>query len=358
MTMLYVGSLGGYSGKNLVCLGLGKRLLRDGFRLGFMKPYGSQPLRVGDGFTDADAWLICQELGLSQSPEQACPVVRTQDLAAHSLRHQAGDLLSVVRQAAAELAQDKDLLLMGGGGTMAQGAICGISGYTLVHELDLPVLLVDRYENECFLDNLLAARDQLGGRLRGVVINAVDPEMGQALETQVVPFLREEGISVLGSLPKDELLAALSVENLVESLGARVLSGSKFASRLVMRFFIGAMQVGHAHKFFAGVRDFGCIVGGDRPDLQLAAIEGGASCLILTGNLYPSEIILSRAEEHEVPVLVVRSDTYQVAQRLEQLRLGVSLREPAKIARGLELVRDNLDLAPLYASLGLTPRAS
>ena len=356
MALLYVGSLGGYSGKNLISLGLGRRLIDDGFKVAFSKPYGAQPLRVEEAFTDADAWRICQELGLRQTPEQACPVVRTQDLAAHSLRHQAGDLLSVIRANTSELAQDHDLVILGGGGTMAQGAVSRIGGYSLVRELDAPVLLVDRYDNECFLDNLLTARDHLQGRLLGVVMNAVPGEMGEAMETQVIPFLREEGVEVLGRLPQDELLAAVSVGSLVESLGAKVITGSKHMGRLVMRFFIGAMQVGAAHKFFAGVRDFGCLVGGDRPDLQLAAIEGGAACLILSGNLYPSEIILSRAEEYEVPVLVVRADTYDIAHRLERLRLGVPLREPAKIARGLALVRAGLDFSALYAKLGLGAR--
>jgi BioD-like phosphotransacetylase family protein len=36
--LLYVGSLGGHAGKNLLCLGLGRRMLADGLRLAFMKP--------------------------------------------------------------------------------------------------------------------------------------------------------------------------------------------------------------------------------------------------------------------------------------------------------------------------------
>jgi BioD-like phosphotransacetylase family protein len=355
MKLLYVGSLGGHAGKNLLCLGLGRRMLADGVRLAFMKPYGAQPLRVEEHYTDAQGWMINQELGLGESPEQVCPVVRTQDLAALALRHQAGDLMSAVKNAVAGLAAGHDLLLLAGGTTLAAGASCGLGGHGLVRELDARVLLVDRFHNELFLDNLLAARDQLGTRLLGVVINAVDPEMNDALEERVAPFLAEEGVPVLGWLPKDELLEAVEVGALTEMLGAKVLSGSKFADRLVMRFFIGAMQVGHAHRFFSGVRDFGCIVGGDRPDLQLAAIEGGAACLILTGNLYPSEIILSRAEEHEVPVLVARDDTYAVAQHLERIVPSVPLKHPRKIARGVEMVEKGVDFAALYAGLGLKP---
>jgi BioD-like phosphotransacetylase family protein len=353
MQPLYVGSSGSHSGKNLVCLGLGRRLLDDGLRLGFMKPFGTSPLRAGEVYTDSDAWMINEELGLGQAPEQTCPVVRTQDLLALSLRHQAGDLLGVIRADCAELSKGRDLLMLAGSGTMASGAMAGISGHTLVRELGARVILVDRYENQHFLDNLLCTRDRLGQALLGVVINSVDPEMNEALEERVLPFLAAEGLACLGRLPKDELLGAVAVESLIEMLGGQVLTGARQGQRLVKRFFIGAMQVSHVHKFFGGVRDFGCIVGGDRPDIQLAALEGGAACLILTGNLYPSEIILSRAEEHEVPVLVVRDDTYSVAHRLEGLRLTSSLRTPEKIARAMELVPRCLDFPALYAALGI-----
>jgi len=355
MQMLYIGSTAGHSGKNLLCLGLGRRMLDDGLRLAFSKPYGASPQRVGDVYTDADAWVISETLGLMQAPEQCCPVVRTQDLVALSLRHQAGDLISVISRNCEEMAQDRDILLLAGGGTLASGAMSGVSGYHLIGELGAKVVLVDRYENDFYLDNLLNARDCLGERLLGVVINAVDQEMNAALEETVLPFLAAEGVTAFGSLPKDELLESLTVTDLVEMLGAKMLSGARFAERLVMRFFIGAMQVRHAHKFFGGVRDFACIVGGDRPDMQLAAIEGGAACLILTGNLYPSEIILSRAEEYEVPVLVVRSDTYSVAHRLERLRAAAPLRAAGKIARAIELVGQRIDFGRLYQALALKP---
>ncbi|MFH1060461.1 MAG: DRTGG domain-containing protein [Pseudomonadota bacterium] len=353
MHMLYIGSTASHSGKNLLCLGLGRRILDDGHKLAFCKPYGASPQRVGDIHTDGDAWLINETLGLMQTPEQCCPVVRTQDLVALSLRHQAGDLMSVMTRACQDLVQGRDLLLLAGGGTLASGSMSGANGYHLIGELGAKVILVDRYENDFYLDNLLNARDCLGEHLLGVVINAVDQEMNGALEDTVLPFLAAEGIVTFGSLPKDELLESLTVTDLVEMLGAKMLTGAKFAERLVMRFFIGAMQVRHAHKFFGGVRDFACIVGGDRPDMQLAAIEGGAACLILTGNLYPSEIILSRAEEHDVPMLVVRSDTYSVAHRLEALRAAAPLRAPGKIARGIELVGQRLDWDKLYQALAL-----
>jgi hypothetical protein len=117
------------------------------------------------------------------------------------------------------------------------------------------------------------------------------------------------------------------------------------------------MQVKNAQAFFGGDHDFACIVGGDRPDMQMAAIEGGAACIILTGNFYPNDLITSRAEELDVPILVVRDDTFSVARALDLARHRGSLRRTQKIRRAQELVAGGVDFGALYRALGLAEPA-
>lgn len=353
MVMVYVGSVRAFAGKNVVCLGLGRRFLDDGLGLAFAKPYGAGPVQVEGVYTDSDAWMVNQVLGLGQAPGDCCPVVRTQDLMALTYRHQTGDLMAKVRDHCQRLGQDKDVLLLCGSGTLRSGAMAGIGGYDLVLELGAKAIIVERYENDFFLDDLISAARRLGDNLAGVVINGVDQEMNAALEEQVIPFLRDEGITTFGSLPKDHLLASVTVRDLAERMGAKTLSGMQHMDRLVERMLIGAMQVGHARRFFGGGRNFACIVGGDRPDMQMAAIEGGAACLILTGDFYPNELILSRAEEHEVPVLVVRQDTFSAAHKLELIQAEGSLAGESKTGRAIELAAQGIDFPALYKALGI-----
>ncbi|MCB2188892.1 MAG: phosphotransacetylase family protein [Deltaproteobacteria bacterium] len=353
MALLYVGSVASHSGKNVVCLGLGHQLLKDGKKLAYIKPYGASPAMAEGTAIDAEAWMIAQSLGLEQTPGQTSPVVANQDLRALALRHQCADLILRIKKSVEELSPGKDLTLLSGAGTLASGAMCGVDAFAVTAALDTKLILVDRYENQYYLDNLVRAADVFGDRLVGVIINNTNPEMNDALQNEVIPYLAGEKITVLGCLPKDELLRAVSVQNLVQMLGASLLTGARYGSRLVKRFFIGAMQVTHAGKFFSGSRDFACLVGGDRPDIQMAAIESHAACLILTGNFYPSDIILSRAEENKVPVLVVRADTYSAAHRVESMRHRISLQDEEKIGRAEQLVRDNVDFKALYQKLGL-----
>ncbi len=353
MVMVYVGSVRAYAGKNVVCLGLGRRFLDDGLGLAFAKPYGTGPVQVDGAYTDGDAWMINQVLGLGQTPGDCCPVLRTQDLMAQAYRRQTGDLMAKASEHCHRLGQDKDVLLLCGSGTLRSGAMAGIGGYDLVLELGAKAIIVERYENDFFLDDLISAARRLGEALAGVVINGVDREMNAALEEQVIPFLRDMGIPAFGCLPKDPLLASVTVRDLAERMGAKALSGLQHMDRLVGRMLIGAMQVGHARRFFGGEHDFACIVGGDRPDMQMAAIEGGAACLILTGDFYPNDLILGRAEEHEVPVLVVRQDTFSAAHKLELIQARGALTGGRKTDRAMELVAQGLDFGALYRALGM-----
>ncbi|MBW2037683.1 MAG: hypothetical protein JRI41_09450, partial [Deltaproteobacteria bacterium] len=88
-------------------------------------------------------------------------------------------------------------------------------------------------------------------------------------------------------------------------------------------------------------------------DVQLAAIEALTQCLILTGNLYPNEIVISRAQLRGIPIVVVRDDTYSVAKKVDELSRKLRLREKEKVYCGIRLIEEKVDFQKLYAALGL-----
>ena len=81
------------------------------------------------------------------------------------------------------------------------------------------------------------------------------------------------------------------------------------------------------------------ITSGDRADIQLAALETSTTCLILTGNLRPSPLIVKQADEFDVAVLLVRSNTLETVEAVERRRLpGVfinigEIEEPGTVGR-------------------------
>jgi BioD-like phosphotransacetylase family protein len=96
------------------------------------------------------------------------------------------------------------------------------------------------------------------------------------------------------------------------------------------------------------------ITGGDRPDIQLAALETSTKCLILTGNLHPSPIILGRAEEVGVPMILAKQDTLTTVEIIEQFFGKTRFHQEKKIQRFERMLDERFDFDTFYKELKLT----
>ncbi|WP_341473776.1 DRTGG domain-containing protein [Desulfofundulus thermobenzoicus] len=65
--------------------------------------------------------------------------------------------------------------------------------------------------------------------------------------------------------------------------------------------------------------DKAVILGGDRADMALAALETSTAVLILTGGLYPDVKVIARAQEKNVPLILVHYDTYTTVEKINHL---------------------------------------
>ena len=353
MNTLYVGSTGGFTGKTLVSMGLGYRFQKDGFRVGYMKPVGILPVKVNDTLTDNDAWRIYRALNLKDPLEEICPVVLTQELMVKSYLKDVKGLMNRIEKSFELLSKDKDIMIVGGYGSIYTGSFLDLQGIKIIKRLDAKVVVVVKYEGEYIADYVLQAKKDLKERFLGVILNKVTPEYKRSVEEYVEPFFKRKGIDILGSLPHDSVIGSITVEELNEMLGAKVLCAHEKLGNLVEHFLIGAMQVDKAIEYFKKTRNNAVIVGGDRADIQLSAMESGSVCLILTGDLYPSEMIISRAEEKEIPILSVREDTYSIAKKLEKLSSRLRLRDKSKVERGMSMVAGHVDFELMYRKLGI-----
>jgi BioD-like phosphotransacetylase family protein len=353
MVALYIGSTSGYSGKSMVCLGIGTRLTEDGFRISYMKPLGKTMAHVGEVITDEDAVFINRALSLNDPLETICPVVVTQDLINQAYQNKIYGLEEKIIHSYRRLSEGRDLVLVGGANNLHEGALFGLSGSYMVKKLlDAKVILIDRFTNDICVDCLLGAHEMLGDRLIGVVLNRVVPDRIEYIQRQIVPFLNSRGINLLAAIPHDPLLNAVTIKELSEILNAEVLCCEGQLEEMVENFSIGAMAVDKALTYFRQKKNKAVITGGDRPEIQLAALETSTKCIILTGNLYPSEIILAQAEEKNVPVLVVKDDTLTTVEKTERVFGRLRVRDKRKMNRAIELVDQYLDFPLLYKKLG------
>lgn len=353
---LYIGSTTTYAGKNTMNIGIGLRFRKEGLNVGYMKPVGAMPVEVGGMQGDEDAFYVQEVLGLTPQKDIVTPVMVTQDFKIRAFNGQLGDsgeFLDKIQKSYDELAKDRDLMLVGGSGNMFSGRYAGLDAITLVKKLGIKAVVIDRIQHEVNYDTLVTIKDHLGDLMAGVILNSVPATFNTEVDTLIRPFLERQGIKVLGVLPNDPLMSSIRADALAEGLGGRLVAAQRSSERMVESFLIGTMQVENFMTYFRKSSNSAVIVGGDRADVQLVAIEGNCSCLILTGNLYPNDIILSRADTLNVPIIMVRDDTYTVAKKMEQMLGRHKLRDTIKIRQASQIVSDNLDFDAIRAALGI-----
>ncbi|OIN98744.1 MAG: hypothetical protein AUJ49_12730 [Desulfovibrionaceae bacterium CG1_02_65_16] len=353
MVGIYIGSTTGYSGKNLIAMSLGLRFKKLGLKVGYMKPVGAMP-REDSGPGDEDAMFLQEVLGLRQNPALVTPVVVTREFSRRAFCSDIGDLMPGIVEAYGELSQGRDVMIIAGSGNLlGSGTYCGLDGVNVSRALGAHVVLIDRYQNELKYDYVLRCEEALGDNLAGVILNDIPEHYRPEVDELIAPFLRRKGVEVLGIIASDPIMSAIKVSDLAERLGGKVISAHHKADRVVEDFLIGTMQVENFLAHFIKHKNSAIIVGGDRSDVQLVALEGSCPCLILTGNLHPNDIILTRSEVLQTPIIMVREDTFAVAKKMENILSRHKLRDMIKVNHGVQLVADALDFDLLRQRLGM-----
>jgi len=340
---LLVSSLAESTGKTAITLALARLAQSAGDSVGYMKPKGTR-LQSNVGKTlDEDPLLARDLLELEAEIHDLEPVVYSPTFIEQVIRgrEDPDDLRERVREAFETLAADHDRLFVEGGGSYDIGQIVDLTDADIAALFDARVLLVASYEIPADIDDVLAAADQFGTRLAGVVFNDVPDAAYDQLETDVVPFLEGQGIPVHGVLPSERELSGVTVADLADELGATMLVDEGQDS-YVERFSVGAMGADSALRRFRRTKDAAVITGGDRAEIHTAALEApGIRCLILTGGHRPSGTILGQASEKGVPILSVQTDTLATVERAEDVIRSGRTRDAETVDRMEQLLSDH-----------------
>lgn len=353
MTNLYVTSAETFSGKSSISIGLGMRFQADGLKVGYMKPVNvNSELREGLPF-DPDVAFAKESFNMPEPLAQLGPVALTPAKLEQQLRGQAVDYEPVFMEAFKQVSADRDVIVLEGGRSWREGYIAGLPPKRVVEITDAQVILVLKYDDTLLVDRALAAQDYFGKSLIGVVINKIPAIFREHLNDTIVPYLEKHNLKVLGLVPQDVMLAAPSVAELAEGLHAEILGGAEYTGELVENMMVGAMTSEAALTHFRRKRNKAVITGGDRADIQMAALETSTRCLILTGNLYPSPAVLRRADELGVSVLLVNLDTLSTVEVVESFLGRSRVQLPQKIDRLVALLNEHFDFQTLYKSLGI-----
>ncbi|WP_396613175.1 phosphotransacetylase family protein [Haloferax sp. S1W] len=354
MNTVLVTSTGESTGKTAITLALGLLAKERGLDVGYMKPKGTR-LQSSTGKTlDEDPMLARELLDIDAEMHQLEPVVYSPTFIQGAIRGKENnkELSEVISHHFDDLSVDKDLMLVEGGGSYRTGGIVDLTDADIASLFDAKVLLVAEYGHPSDLDDLVAAVEDIGAdRLVGVVFNRVGDSVYDELETEVAPFLDARGVPVLGVVPTEKDLAGVTVQELADELGADLATDAP-TDAFVERFLVGAMGGDAALRYFRRTKDAAVITGGDRANIQRAALEApGVKCLILTGGHRPVGAVIGKAEEKGVPVLLVNGDTLSVTDRAEDIVSTGRTRDERTVERMRDLLFEHADVDALIGGI-------
>jgi len=331
MRFLYLGSVVEKSGKSMVTLGLAKN--HPG-KVGFFKPFKERLMRQGDRIIDQDAYLMREVLKLELPEEMLCPFTYDVFQTMHI-----EEVLSAYNKASC----DHDLIIIEGTREVTTGYLNDVSGLTISEAIGADMVLIST-PDPAALDKIAMLRKLMENykvNLKGVILNKTD-------DLSVANFLESKGVKVLGCIPQIPEMTYFTVKEVVEALSADVVVGSENLDRVVEDVFIGAMTTETALKYMRRHRHKAIITGGDRSEIQLAALSTDTACLILTGGLYPANQVVSKAYERGVPILVTRYDTLAASDMVEHLIARIEPEDSEKVRLVEKAVLENVDLDEVY----------
>jgi len=356
-TSLYITATEKKSGKTSVVLGLTELALRHAEKPGFFRPI----IDSGLGAID-DIKLIASRFD-SDIPVEEMYAFTWDQVLELIAQEKTDELWRGIIDTYHRLEEKHDFILCEGTDFNASSTVFEFDiNAAIADVLGSPVLLVANSHQKTIdktLQSIEMAHTSLadkGCRVIATIINLTTPEQ----RNEIFKRLKESGRAVqdIYTLPYDTLLAAPTLQEISDSLGAEQLYGGDLSEEHVYDYVIAAMQLQHVLQYIK----FGSliIVPGDRVDVIIACLASAISRtmpyisgMILTGGFKPEGKVKEMIEGFGkiVPILSVPYGTYQTTRKINQVPSGISPRDERKIAQAMGLFEDNVDSEELAGKM-------
>ena len=316
MKTIVVASTCENAGKTSIIVGMAKNLQKE---FGYIKPFGDRLLYLKKRLWDYDAALMVEVFGLNADPENI--TVGFDPARLHSM-YEPEDLTKIVREIADVSGTGKDVLFVEASRDMIAGTYINLDAISVARALSAEVLMIadgsgpeHLLDDLTFLTNRIAADDV---KVCGVIINkVVDP--ADFRNTYLVE-VEAAGLRVLGIVPEEKGLTSLTVKQMAERFLAHVIAGEAGLNRRIEHSVVASMHAAGLSErpHFRKARKL-VIASGDRSKMLRTILDSDTSCVILTNDMSPSADIIEKANEQQIPLLLVPWDTYTTAMQVNSL---------------------------------------
>lgn len=358
---IYIAATRQNDGKTTISLGLISAFMQRGLRVGYMKPVGQRIVKSGDAVVDEDVLLIQGIYGISSDLQNCSPIGIPKGFTEQYIR---GEVTSNLPERICDgfdrISKDCDVMIVEGTGHAGVGSVIDLSNARVAQLLEADVLIVTlggigRPYDEVALNSALFR--EAGVRLLGVVANKVLPKkMDKVRDTLGMAFQRMD-CPLVGAIPSVEILSGPTVAQVLEDIGAELLSAADDLSPAVTNVVIGTTSPDFVARHFTGATLL--VTSGDRDDLIAKALDfhskarasGTLVAMLLTNGLLPQPRLLDAIRRAQLPVMCVGVPSYRASSNIHDLLVKIRPSDSKKIGIVRELISENVDIDGLLRSM-------
>ncbi|KPK23466.1 MAG: hypothetical protein AMJ70_03435 [Dehalococcoidia bacterium SG8_51_3] len=339
MVALLIVSAQAAAGKTAIAVGVGRQLLGEGKKVGYLRPSVSE--KPSDS-SAGDAEFVGQALNLTEEVRLLSPSL-------------AGGkpLADKARQAYIEISQNKDVVIIEGRCGITPDDADSKAACEIAEALKARVIVVENYVGGKSAPQHAASYLGFGENLLGFVLNKVPKRELKRVCEELTSRVSEAEMRILGALPEERALLAFTVGELAEQINGEMLNNGEESPALVESVMTGAMCVDSGLDYFGRKSNKVVVVRHDRPDMQMAALETATRCLVISGGGEPIDYVRFKAEEKNIPVIMTQHNTDTVIKDIESLLESTRFHQDKKLNKLAEVMQANLDFKAIYAGLGL-----
>ena len=209
-----------------------------------------------------------------------------------------------------------------------------------INKNDARIILVeDSYQD------LGAEFDIYGERLVGFIINGV----WKYKKNNISSNKETHDSKILAVLEESRSLMGNNAKKIIDYLEPIKIIGDKESSNFIENFLIGGFVLDWGPEYFSTKNNVALIARGDRPDVQLSAIQSGTVNLIIaTSSKTPVEYVLNEAKKFDIPVIVMNDSTMEIVEKLTGFINDFDFDSMEKVNYANEVLIDNLDFDSLF----------
>jgi phosphate acetyltransferase len=368
---VFITSTEPYSGKSIVSLGLINMLVGKAQKIGYFKPIVSRSAEEGKS-DHIQTVLSYFDLPVSYEDAQA---FTWQDAMHQSENESQGEMIDTIIRKYKKLEDKYDFTVIEGSDYQGEGTAFEFEvNASIAKNLGAPVIVVISGENKTtaqIANSAITVVRNFESReiqVLALVANKISEQQIDDVRELLAVQLPESVIVTI--IPAMRGLQAPTMKEICESLDAKLLFGAERLSNQVDNFVTGAMQVPNFLNFIK--ENVLIITPGDRGDIIIAALQANLSTsypqiagIILTADTMPEEPIIRLIEglQTVVPILAVKTGTFQTTTEVGNIRSKITADNTKKIQLAIDVFNKHVDVAKLDERIvtykhsgGITPR--